>query len=122
MDADDLARGRALEAAASEPPWDLVDHGPYCMERREDAEFTAWLRNNAVPLLDAAERAARLEAALRSRSFPQEDWGRIELALKCVVRNDMVDSDVYGAYDALYERVKAINRAALERPKGVGDE
>lgn len=68
----------------------------------------------------AAERD-RYRAALLSRSFAQEDWGRIELALKRVVRNDLVDDDAYDAYDALYERVKAINRVGLVPEKGDAD-
>ena len=76
-------------------------------------------------LLDDYDRLAaerdRHRVAVLPRSFTQEDWGHIELSLKHIVRNDVVDDNAYDAYNTLYERVKAINRAGLVPETGNDD-
>ena len=119
MDADDLARGRALEAELPIGEWGIHNRGAgpgggYAVERgiitpeavalvldADTARFIAWARNAMPSLLDAAERAARLEAALEQ----------------------IVGIGMRPTFDAAAEseRITAIARAALERPKGDGD-
>lgn len=76
-----IARVRALLAKASLGPWELAGDSPahivvlddetgsivghIAEAGRDDAELIAALRNAAQDLLDAAERAQKLEEALR---------------------------------------------------------
>ena len=98
MDADDLARGRALlersrDTAGSWQEWQAA--GNYWRD---------WLARHAVALLDAAERAARLEAALLEIAWE---------ARECQVTRQPAD---------LLGDIEALAIAVLERPKRAGDE
>ena len=98
MDADDLARGRALlersrDTTGSWQDWQIAGH-----------HWQSWLATNAAALLDAAERAARLEVAARE-------------ALAVMAYDHAVTGDV----DHATNEAARLLRAALEQPKGAGD-
>lgn len=122
MDADDLARGRALLDAASPRPWGITERawtgavnaigtdlttviGAGKSARVEDAALITWLATHAAALLDAAERAARLEVAARE-------------ALAVMEFDHAVTGDVNHATN----EAARLLQAALEPPKGAGGE
>ena len=130
MDADDLARGRDLLAnqptddnynpsrqwqyrpkteetgyldGADGYPVGCPVNGGLVIQDKDQAELIVWAINNLAALLDAAERAARLEAALRE-------------ALAVMAYDHAVTGDV----DHATNEAARLLRAALEQPKGAG--
>lgn len=102
MDADDLARGRALlersrDTTGSWQDWQIAGH-----------HWQSWLATHAADLLDAAGRAARLEAAL--------------LEVRQMAHRGMTERIEGGLVAGMVEPIRDRCDAAIWEPKGAGGE
>jgi hypothetical protein len=136
LSAADIAEGHRLEAALVSAPWfpylnDLI--GGYCVMsvdkwpseagaggvvadfiNTETAEAIAWMRNHLPALLDAAEKAARLEATIAE--FINQ---RVEYVNAC--RNANADHDYYRWQGGAEARRQLAQRLGWTVPYESGD-